>query len=276
MLDSSVSTPGNTSRSPIPLPKAYAFDLDGTIYLQTELLPGALQLLGQLQSQGTPFVFATNNSSVPGDSYVEKLARLGINASREQILTSNDVAIRHLQQGGFKRPWLLAPPEVQLEYAANGLEHDEENPDCLLLAFDMTLTYAKISRAAQLISSGLPYLATHPDPVCPTIDGSIPDVGSFIEMFRSATGRVPLVLGKPHAGMADLITERLGRPAAQIAFVGDRLHTDILMARDHGFTGILTLTGVTDADELAGSSLQHDLVVSGMAELARLAAGREL
>jgi HAD superfamily hydrolase (TIGR01450 family) len=263
----------NTSRSTIPMPQAYAFDLDGTIYLQTQLLPGSLELLEQLTRQGTPFVFATNNSSVPGDTYVRKLSDLGISVSREQIITSNDVAIRHLLKQGFRRPYLLAPPEVLDEYAGHGLQHDAENPDCVLLAFDLTLTYEKISRAARFISDGLPYLATHPDPVCPTIDGSIPDVGSFIEMFRSATGQLPLVLGKPHEGTAAMIVERLGQPAERIAFVGDRLHTDILMARDHGFIGILTLTGVTDAAALEASDLKPDVVVRDLVELAQQAAG---
>lgn len=276
MHEAPVTTlPASPDRAVLRAPQAYAFDLDGTIYLQSQLLPGSLGLLAQLTEQGIPFVFATNNSSVPGANYVTKLTDMGIAVTREQVITSNDVAIRHLLQHGFKRPYLLAPPEVLLEYAQHGLMHDAVNPDCVLLAFDLTLTYDKISRAARFISDGLPYLATHPDPVCPTLDGSIPDVGSFIEMFHTATGHKPLVLGKPHEGMALMIAERLQQPAERVAFVGDRLHTDILMAREHGFVGILTLTGVTDAAELASSSLKPDVVVRDLLELMQQTASRK-
>lgn len=268
MQNAPASSPGSTKpKVSVSAPKGYAFDLDGTIYLQTELLPGALDLLQQLEARGIPFVFATNNSSVPGSVYVERLTSMGIGTTREQVLTSNDVAIAHLLAAGLKRPYLLAPPAVHREYESHGIKHEESEPDCVLLAFDTTLTYDKIAAAARFITARVPYLATHPDPVCPTLDGSIPDVGSFIEMFRSATGHTPTVLAKPHKGMVRLITERLGLPAGRIAFVGDRLETDILMARNHGFTGILTLTGVTGSADLAASELQPDIVITGLPDL---------
>ena len=113
----------------------------------------------------------------------------------------------------------------------------------------------------------MPFLATHPDPVCPTPSGPEPDVGSFMAMFQVATGRLPTVLGKPHAGMARLVMERLSLPANAIAFVGDHLETDILMARDHSFVGVLTLTGVTEAADLEESPLSPDLVINGLPEL---------
>lgn len=247
--------------------RGFAFDLDGTVYLGDALLPGALELIGALAECGVPYVFATNNSSVPGSVYVERLTRLGLPAGREHVVTSNDAAVQHLRSAGLARPYLLAPPAVHAEYAEQGIEHEIEEPDCVLLAFDTTLDYEKIRTAAHLIRAGVPYLATHPDPVCPTPRGGEPDVGSFMAMFETATGLRPTVLGKPHGGMARLVTERLGLPADGVAFVGDRLETDIRMARDHGFLGVLTLTGVTSREQLASSDLSPDLVVDGLVEL---------
>lgn len=248
-------------------PAGYAFDLDGTIYLGSSLLPGARELIGALRERELPYVFATNNSSVPGDTYVERLNRMGLAAERHNVLTSNDAAVAHLRTAGLSRPFLLAPPAVTDEYARHAIGHEAERPDCVLLTFDTTLDYEKIRAAAHHIRRGVPYLATHPDPVCPTPRGSEPDVGSFIAMFETATGQRPTVLGKPNHGMARLVIERLGLSAGEIAFVGDRLETDIRMARDHGFVGVLTLTGVTDADGLAASDLAPDLVVDGLADL---------
>ena len=250
--------------------EAFAFDLDGTIYLQGEPLPGALGLLAQLREHDLPYLFCTNNSSVSSASYTRKLARLGLKVQRQQVLTSNDVALSHLLASGIRRPYLLATPEVRAEYAEHGISHEEQQPDGVLLTFDTTLDFSKLAAVTKHIAAGLPYLATHPDVTCPIPGGFLPDTGSFIELFAAATGRRPEVLGKPHAGMIREITARLGLPAGRIAFVGDRLTTDIRMAADAGFVSILTLTGVTSAADVTDSSLQPDVTVSGMTELGTL------
>lgn len=250
--------------------RALAFDLDGTIYLGGQPLPGALELLAALRRHQVPYLFVTNNSSTSSAAYLHKLAGLGLHPDPAQVLTSNDVARRHLLASGMRRPYLLAADEVRLDYADAGLVHEEDEPDSVLLTFDMTLDFRKLNLATRHIAAGLPYLATHPDVTCPVPDGFLPDTGSFIELFATATGRRPEVLGKPHQGMIDEITRRLQLPPAQIAFVGDRLTTDILMARDAGFTGVLTMTGVTGPAELDSSELQPDVTVSGMDELKSL------
>lgn len=250
--------------------EAFAFDLDGTLYLAQQLLPGAGRLLARLEATGRSVVLATNNSSMPARAYQAKLRSLGLPAERSALLTSNDVAVRYLKEQGYRRPWLLATDEVRREYGEEGLAHDEADPDCLLLTFDTSLDYQKLLSATRLIEAGLPYLATHPDPVCPSPTGGMPDCGAIIELLHATTGARPVVLGKPHVGMASAIVERLGRPAERIAFVGDRLQTDMRMARDFGFVGVLTLTGVTGRDDLNGSALQPQVVVQDMFDLARL------
>jgi len=247
--------------------EAFAFDLDGTLYLQGTPLPGAVELLERLRADGIPHLFMTNNSSVSKATYLEKLKVLGGPPAEEQVLTSNDVALHHLQQAGLHRPYLLATREVREEYAGYGIRHTEDNPDCVLLTFDMELDFRRIAAASRFIAAGLPYLATHPDVTCPVPGGFLPDAGSFIEMFAAATGRRPEVLGKPHDGTVRAITDRLGLPAEKIAFAGDRLTTDILMGVNAGFVSILTLTGVTGKEELAASTVRPDLTVSGMQEL---------
>ncbi len=246
---------------------ALAFDLDGTIYLQSQLLPGAAELLEALADAGVPYVFATNNSSKTGEAYVHHLRALGIAVAREGIVTSNDVAVGYLQREGFARPYLIATPDVAQEYAAHGFTAGGEHGDCVVLTFDTTLTYEKLLVADRLLRRGVPYFATHPDRVCPTLDGSIPDCGAFIELLAASSGRRPLVLGKPEPFMAEAIGIRLGRPAAAIAFVGDRLYTDVRMANDNGFHAVLTLTGEASRDDAAASTDQPDLIVDTLVSL---------
>lgn len=257
------------------VPSAFAFDLDGTVYLGDKLLPGAREFLHALVEGGVPHVFATNNSSDPGSRYVERLQRLGIAVSREQVLTSNDVAIAHLAMAGVTRPLLLATPEVVSEYREHGYHAvggepaagPDVEPDAVVLTFDTTLTYDKLVRAAHWIRAGVPYFATHPDKTCPTPLGPIPDCGSFIALLEHSTGRSPTILGKPQRQMADAIRSRLDRPAHDIAFVGDRLYTDVRMANEYGFMAVLTLTGETTADDLRGSDHTPDVVVADLWEL---------
>ena len=247
-----------------------AFDLDGTVYLGSQLLPGAGSLLAALATAGLPFLFATNNSSKSAEEYLVRLRAMGLPAERERLLTSNDVAIARLREAGLQRPYLVATPAVVEEYRSQGIdaaEDDTDVPDCVLLTFDTTLTYAKLRRASDLVRAGLPYLATHPDTVCPTPDGPIPDCGAFIALLAEATGAHPEVLGKPKASMAAAIEARLGLPTQRIAFVGDRLYTDVRMAVEHGFVAILTLTGEAQRTDLPSSPHRPDVVVESLADL---------
>lgn len=257
-------------------PDALAFDLDGTVYLSDQPLPGARELIGRLDEAGVPYLFATNNSSVPGARYVERLRGLGIAAERAHVLTSNDAMLARLRCEGVTRAFLVATEAVRAEYAAAGVRHDHADPQAVVLTFDTTLDYAKVRAAADLLRAGLPYLATHPDLVCPTPTGPVPDCGAFIALFAAATGREPEVIGKPSAAMAAAIRERLvtqgaargAAPPARVAFVGDRLYTDVRMANEHGFLAVLTLTGEATRGDLDGSPYVPDLVVEDMNDLA--------
>jgi HAD superfamily hydrolase (TIGR01450 family) len=250
--------------------RAIGFDLDGTLYLQDSVLPGARELVELLSARGIRFAFATNNSSRSGTAYVEHLSALGFPATREGILTSNDVAASYLRRAGLTRPYLLATPEVTAEYEALGLRPGADEPDCVLLTFDTTLTYDKLRLADRLIRRGLPYLATHPDRVCPTSHGPIPDCGAFIALLSASTGAEPRILGKPEPPMATALQERLGTPAGEIAFVGDRLYTDVRMANANGFVAVLTLTGETTVDDVDASPDRPDVVVETLDQLAEL------
>lgn len=265
-----MSTPSEQSFSPVVLARrarALAFDLDGTLYLGGERLPGVLELLEHLRRTGRPVAFVTNNSSVPRGAYLEKLAGLGIEAGPEQLLTSNDAAILHLRAQGLAAPLLLASPEVEEEYRAAGFRPNGSAPDSVLLTFDRTLTYDKLCAATHAIRRGLPYFATHPDVVCPMPGGSIPDCGAFIALLESVTGARPQVLGKPARPLARALVEALGVEAGGVAFVGDRLYTDIRLAREHGFLGVLTLTGEAGVDDLRDTPYPPDLVVASLFEL---------
>ena len=178
--------------------KCVVFDGDGTLYLGDKLLPGAIAFLDALNNEGIPYYICTNNSSKTPEEYVEKYTKLGLKFDKNTILISSHAAIHNLKQRSLTRPYIVGTRSVLEWLESQGIHHEETNPNSVLLTYDTELTYSKIESTTHLIRKGLPYFATHPDMVCPTDKGPIPDVGTWIEMFEVATGRKPdAIFGKP-------------------------------------------------------------------------------
>lgn len=251
----------------------FLLDLDGTVYLGERLLPGAAAFIDLVRRRGGRVALLTNNSSRTAADYVAKLARLGVAVGPDEIHTSADATADFLARSGVRRLFLLGTPPLRERFAALGFVLDEEAPEVVLLAFDQTLTYDRLKRACLHIVRGVRYYATHPDRVCPTPDGPIPDCGAMQALIERATGRWPdQVFGKPAPEMAMTALRRIGGDPAHGAMVGDRLYTDIAMGRRAGLATVLVLTGETRRPmvEAAPEAERPDLVVADLAELARL------
>jgi HAD superfamily hydrolase (TIGR01450 family) len=254
--------------------RAFALDMDGTVYLGGRMLPGADRFLAGLAEQGIPSVFLTNNSSKRRSEYGDKLRRMGIPASDGDVMTSGEATIRFLKDRfPGERVRLVGTPSLEAEFreAGVGLAPRGEPAAVVVLGFDTTLTFDKLSDLCDRVRAGVLFVATHPDVNCPVEGGYIPDVGAFLALVEASTGRRPdWVIGKPGRLMVAALEERLGVPAADLAFVGDRLYTDVAMARESGMLAILVLSGETREADLPGASVRPDLVVDGLGELAEL------
>ena len=187
----------------------------------------------------------TNNSSRSASTYAEKLARMGVPAAYRDVITSGQAAARYcLTHFPGKTGYLLGNPVLRAELTAMGLRFcDSDDADYVLAAFDTTLDYGKLCRVCDLIRTGKPYIATHPDFNCPTEHGYIPDLGAFMALIHASTGRwADVVIGKPNRGIVDEALARTGFALHEMAMVGDRL-TDVATGVNHGMTGILVLSG---------------------------------
>ncbi len=249
----------------------FLLDMDGTIYLGDQLLPGAHEFIQLLSRRDIQTFFLTNNSSRSRVDYVEKLNELGLEVSAERILTSGEAAASTLaSRDEGARIYLVGTPSLQREFLDHGFELSDDNPDTVVLGFDTTLTYEKLARLCSLVRQGTPYIATHPDLNCPTADGPIPDIGATIAFVEASTGRTPdEIIGKPFQPMLKVILARTGLSPSQICMVGDRLYTDIAMGQ-HGLRTVLVLSGETQPEDLVESLYKPDLVVKGMGELTQL------
>jgi HAD superfamily hydrolase (TIGR01450 family) len=251
-----------------------ALDMDGTIYSGRTLFESTRPFLSLLGELGISYTFLTNNSSKSAMDYLARLQEIGIAATVDQLYTSTQATIGHLQQrmSTVRRLFVLGTTSMRRELKAAGFvltaDSAEDEPDGVLAGFDTELTFPRLCRAAYWISKGKPYVATHPDRVCPTDQPTVlVDCGAICAALKEATGRDPdVVLGKPDPCMLRGILRRHALAPEQLAMVGDRLYTDMEMAHRAGAFGVLVLTGETTAAAGAKHSPAPDLVVSGLAE----------
>ena len=247
----------------------FVLDMDGTIYLGERLFPWTLPFLERVRATGRRFRFMTNNSSKSGLDYVGKLRRLGVPVDDDAVYTSGQAATEWLaRRGDVRRVHLMGTPALEAEFTRAGFELVDEAPDWLVMGFDTTLTYAKLERFAALARAGVPYLATHPDFVCPTERGPIPDIGGTIALMEAVTGRRPdPVIGKPSPAIFRVMSEASGVPLSRMAVIGDRLYTDMAGARAAGALAILVLSGEATRADLEGSETRPDRVIQDLSEL---------
>jgi HAD superfamily hydrolase (TIGR01450 family) len=256
--------------------KLYIFDQDGTIYLDFEPLPGVIEFIQHLLREGKEFVFITNNSSRSVGAYRERMGKiLGIELSDAHFHTSTLATTQWLKEREIKRVYPIGTPEFEEELEAHGIVLDSKSPELVVLAFDTTLTYEKLEKASYLIQRGTDYIATHPDNVCPTKDGHIPDVGSFIALLETATGRSPsAVLGKPNKDMVKHLLDSRGIESRDAIIFGDRLYTDIRMGNDSGIAAVLMLTGESTVEDIGQKDAVPDLVFGDFSEALKLMKNR--
>lgn len=249
-------------------PTGFMLDMDGTIYMGGNVIPGALEFIDVLNEKKIPYVFLTNNSSSSRGRYYDKLKRMGFDVKMENILTSNIATIRYvLTERPGKRVMVLATPDVLKEVADAGVNVVDEDPDIVYLTFDRTVTYEKINKAYRALCGGAELIATHPDDVCPTEDGYDIDIGPFIYMFESMCQTQATVIGKPNKLMLDMAAREMGVDPAGTVMVGDRLYTDIKMGVDAGITSVLVLSGETSREDLEASDLDPTYVLGSIAEI---------
>ena len=233
--------------------KRLALDMDGTIYLGSTLFPFTIDFLNSMKENGVDYSFLTNNPTRSVADYLKKLAGLGIQANEDNMYTTSLATIDYLKSHypEAKRIFFVGTESMISQFERAGYEScaddPDDVPDVLVVAFDTTVTHAKLSRAAWWASQNVPYVATNPDLVCPTDQRVVlVDCGSICKCIEAATGRRPdITLGKPDPNMLYGIIEKYGLKAEEVAMVGDRIYTDTATAHNAGAFGVLVLSGET-------------------------------
>lgn len=259
--------------------KLYLFDMDGTLYLGDQLYPFTVELLETIRKNGGTYLFMTNNSSKSVEDYVKKLGKLGISASREDFMTSSQATAYYLHKHHEgQRLYVCGTESLKAELRQEGfvVTTNLDEVDCIVMGFDTELTFQKLHDVSFLLLTreNLPYIATNPDYVCPTEFGSVPDCGSVCDMIFNATGKRPVVIGKPSPLMPQLAMEKLNIRPEEACVVGDRIYTDVKSGLNAGITGILVMSGETTPEILEKSPDKPHLVLQDAGEI--LAALKEI
>jgi HAD superfamily hydrolase (TIGR01450 family) len=249
--------------------KCFLLDMDGTFYLGSRILNGSLDFLDACERTGRKTLFLTNNSSKSAVQYVKKLQGMGVREPFLKVLTSGHAAAAYaLRTFPGKKAFLLGNDVLREELLGLGLQIDNEHPDYVLIAYDTTLDFHKMTQVCDYVRAGLPYIATHPDFNCPTETGFAPDIGAIIAFIEASAGRRPdIILGKPYRGIVEEALLLTGLQANELAMVGDRLYTDIATGVNFGMTSILVLSGEATMEDLETSPVKPHLIFERLSEM---------
>lgn len=238
-------------------------DLDGVVYRHHEGIPGAGEALEILSAAGYRLLFVTNSSTTTPTDVARRIEeRVGFRAEAPQVVTSAMAAVGLLDSD--EGPVLVVGGEGIRQALGDreiALSEDWREVGAVVVGLDFDLTYGRLKDATLAIRRGAAFLATNEDPTFPTHEGEWPGAGAIVTALRAASGRKPVVAGKPHEPMRRLVRERLGPGPTWV--VGDRRSTDLAMAASEGWRGVLVETGVTD-DE---GGPEPDLLIASLADL---------
>ncbi|MDR3298596.1 MAG: HAD-IIA family hydrolase, partial [Candidatus Accumulibacter sp.] len=245
------------------------FDLDGTVYLGDRPIQGTIDFVKRNLAQ-REIVFLTNNTSKNLDDYVKKLAKFDIRVGLEKILSPLLPLIDYLREHELRHIYPVGNSSFQTYLKERLPDIDFTCGDAcqaVVLAYDTELTYRKLAESCLLLQRPqVRFLSTHPDLVCPSAQGPLPDTGSFVKLYEAATGRLPeAVFGKPSTLILSSVLKRFRRE--EMVMVGDRLSTDKALAENAGIDFILVLSGEAKREDLPGLARQPTLVVNDLGAL---------
>jgi phosphoglycolate/pyridoxal phosphate phosphatase family enzyme len=262
--------------APDRLFEAYVFDLDGTVYLGDELLPGSVRLIEALRALGRRTLFVSNNPTRDPRMYAEKLSRLGIPTSLHDIVNPVVTTTRWLQAHHPDAVvFVIGEEPLRGAIAAAGIRQSDraDEIDVVVASYDRTFDYRKLQIAFDVLHRDprARLIATNLDAYCPLPGGrGEPDAAAVVAAIEASSGaRCAANMGKPGTTMLATVSELLGLDLRECVMVGDRLSTDVRMALDAGMPSALVLTGETTRQMLdeAAPSERPDHVVERIDEL---------
>lgn len=246
--------------------KTYILDLDGVIYRGSETITGSVDAVNRLLDS-TKVVFLTNNSTQSRDAVAAKLNASGIRCAESNVITAGYTAAVYIRKRyGISRIYPIGEAGLIQELEAQG-HLIGEDANFVVAGLDRNFNYEKLRIGLQNIMNGAEFIATNTDPVLPTEHGFLPGAGAIVRALETASGRLPLVMGKPNPPMMDIVLGHPGVNAEECVLIGDRLDTDILAGIRYDMETVLVLSGVETEESLRRSDIKPDEVIGSIGEI---------
>ena len=264
MVQRSEARSSGAPETPDRLYEGYVFDLDGTIYLGDELLPGAKRLILKLRELGKRVIFLSNNPTKDPRMYAEKLGKLGLKTPASEIVNTVVTMTRWLLRDhpdATVFPISEEPLENSLSEAGIRMSENPEEIDIVIASYDRGFDYRKLQIAFDAIwfYERAMLVTTNPDRYCPFPGGrGEPDAAAIVAAIEACTGtKCQVNVGKPDPIMLETIIDLIGPDAKECVMSGDRLYTEIRMAKRAGMPSAVVLTGETTKRDLAGEPVEN-------------------
>ena len=249
--------------------KAVVFDLDGTLYLSGRPYPKAVKTVNRV-SERVPVYYLSNNTSKSPVFYENRLKVMGLPLREDAIISALYLSLDAIHSEGIKNVFFFANPEVTEWFAAQdpslNLRPSVADTELVLIAYHNSFDYRELCELSFRVQRKIPFWVTHTDFVCPDARGSVPDIGSFMALLKTAYGVEPeCVFGKPNPAMLASLLKKF-KPE-EILFVGDRLYTDFELAKRSGCRFVLPLCGETSRTDLVALDSQPEYVVDMVSDI---------
>ncbi|WP_299739202.1 HAD-IIA family hydrolase [uncultured Rossellomorea sp.] len=245
--------------------KGYIFDLDGTVYLGTQLIEGADTIINSLLDEGKKVLFLTNKTIESRQRYVEKLNGFNVKATLENILNPTLTLIDYLREHHPDATlYVIGEQPIKDELTLAGFREGmaPSEVDVVVLSWDRDFHYDHLNFAYQAIKLGAKMIATNPDRTCPVEVGDVPDCAGMIGAVEAVVGRkIDVQIGKPSKLTIQAALKLLELKPEECVMIGDRLETDIRMGIEAGMKTVLVLSGVTTEGDLRGTVWTPDYVL---------------
>lgn len=252
-------------RKPI---ECWLTDMDGVLVHEGRPVPGADEFLRRLSESGRRFLVLTNNSIYTPRDLSVRLAAAGLAVPPESIWTSALATAKFLagqRPGGSA--YVIGEAGLTTALHEAGYVLTDIDPDYVVLGETRTYSFTSITRAIRLIEAGARFIATNPDPVGPSAEGSLPACGAVAAMITKATGVEPYFVGKPNPMMMRSALNAIEGHSESTAMIGDRMDTDVVAGMEAGLYTILVLTGVTARQQVDRFPYRPSLIVDSVADL---------
>ena len=247
------------------MPKTIIFDLDGTIYRGGHLIDGAIDTVEYLREKGFEIFFMTNSATKSRVNVALKLSKMGIDATSNQVYCGSYILAKYIKtQVKASSAYVIGEVGIEEEFEKVGIKISDD-ASIVAVGLDRKLTYDKLANAHKLINKGAKLIASNGDVSFPVEDGSLPGAGSIVKALESSTGQRAIIVGKPSKFAMELLEKENSIKREEIIFVGDRVDTDMVFAKNAGVKSIFVLSGSSKIEDLDG--LKPDLILNSVKEI---------